>query len=176
MKKGWQRQMTDKSFSSQLCLLVFLSFMIISTWHVRGLGSAVKRRIVKSLVYSHKLDFLFIQESKLKVFDSRLISSIGGKWLSRGVGVDAVGASGGLIILWNEEAFVVEDCITNRNCLIISGILQRSQKRLVLCNVYAASVEHERREVWDFILGAMRTLTAPWCVGGDFNSVLDPSE
>ncbi|KAK3206923.1 hypothetical protein Dsin_020969 [Dipteronia sinensis] len=39
-----------------------------------------------------------------------------------------------------------------------------------------ASVESERNELWEFLLIAQQTFTAPWCVGGDFNTVLEPSE
>ena len=73
--------------------------MLILSWNVRGLGSGVKRRMVKGVVLRLKPEVLFIQESKLKVFDSRVIQVVGGQWLSRGVGVEAVGASGGLLVL-----------------------------------------------------------------------------
>ncbi|KAK2648320.1 hypothetical protein Ddye_015809 [Dipteronia dyeriana] len=112
---------------------VFFVCMLIISWNVRGLGKAKKRRMVRGLVSSQNPDFVFLQESKLKVFDQRVIRSLGGTRLSRGIGVQAEGASEG-------------------------------------------SLETKRRELWDFILGSMQTLMAPWLVGGDFNTVLDPAE
>jgi hypothetical protein len=70
----------------------------------------------------------------------------------------------------------MEDCITNNRCIIILVMLRKSKKHMVFCNVYAASVETERRQLWDFILSSMQSLTAPWCVRGDFNLVLGPSK
>ncbi|KAK3227162.1 hypothetical protein Dsin_007024 [Dipteronia sinensis] len=37
-------------------------------------------------------------------------------------------------------------------------------------------VESERKELWDFIVNITRSFSMPWCLGGDFNTVLDPSE
>ena len=87
--RGWQNQMSDKS------LFLFLSFgfpfffMLVISWNVRGLGFGVKRRMVKDLVCSYKPEILFLQETKLKNFDYRVVNSIGGSWLSKGIGVDA---------------------------------------------------------------------------------------
>ena len=60
------------------------------------------RRIVKNLVLKHKPMMLFLQETKLGAFDSSVIKSLGGGRLRRGeerrgVGVEAMGVSGGLI-------------------------------------------------------------------------------
>ncbi|KAI9157697.1 hypothetical protein LWI28_026469 [Acer negundo] len=83
----------------------------------RGLGKRKKMRIV----FRTKPNFLFIQESKLKVFDSSVIRSLSGSWLTRGVGVDAIGASGGIISLWNDDAFKVDACVFNK---IVSFLLE----------------------------------------------------
>ncbi|KAK2658233.1 hypothetical protein Ddye_004766 [Dipteronia dyeriana] len=61
------------------------------SWNVRGLGSVEKRRVVRNLVRKHKPMMLFIQESKLKSFDYRVITTVGGSVLSRGIGVYAKG-------------------------------------------------------------------------------------
>ena len=64
--------------------------MLAIFWNVRGLGKLEKRRMVSSLVRSHRPISLFIQESKLEAFDNQLISNLGGSVLSRGVGVPTV--------------------------------------------------------------------------------------
>ncbi|KAK3210476.1 hypothetical protein Dsin_015182 [Dipteronia sinensis] len=149
--------------------------MIVMTWNVRGFGKGEKKVIVNGLVNRHNPEILFIQESKLKVFNNKVIRSLGGSRLTTGVGVEIVGASGGLITLWDENAFKAEDCITNRRCIIVAGVLTKINQHIVFCNVYAASVEAEMREMWGFILSSMQSLSAPWCLGGDFNTILDQS-
>ncbi|KAK3228826.1 hypothetical protein Dsin_000707 [Dipteronia sinensis] len=47
---------------------------------------------------------------------------------------------------------------------------------VVFCNVYAPNMESERKGLWDFIENITHSFSMPWCLGGDFNTVLDPSE
>lgn len=70
----------------------FVLFMIVMSWNVRGLGKEEKMRNVRSSVLAQKPVVLFIRESKLCVFDNRIIRSIGGDLLTRGVGVEATGS------------------------------------------------------------------------------------
>ncbi|KAK3183049.1 hypothetical protein Dsin_030335 [Dipteronia sinensis] len=58
--------------------------MLALTWNVRGLGKAEKRRKVRNVVISLKPTVFFRQESKLGVFESRTIRSLGGILLTRG--------------------------------------------------------------------------------------------
>ncbi|KAK2637464.1 hypothetical protein Ddye_032256 [Dipteronia dyeriana] len=50
--------------------------------------------MMKKTVTCHKPMILFLQESKLSTFDSRIISSLGGRLMSKGIGVDSIGATG----------------------------------------------------------------------------------
>lgn len=83
--------------------------------------------------------------------------------LTRGVEVEVEGSAGGLISLWNKDRFEAKACITSKRCI-------------VFCNVYALNLENERRELWDFLLRAQGSLSLPWCIGGDFNTMLDALE
>ncbi|KAK2635501.1 hypothetical protein Ddye_030293 [Dipteronia dyeriana] len=56
------------------------------------------------------------------------------------------------------------------------GMLSKSKKYVVFCNVYAANVENDRIELWKFILNAQVSLPGSWMIRGDFNIVLFPSE
>ena len=90
--------------------------------------------------------------------------------------MEAVGTAGGLLTLWNENHFSVKASINNQRCIIIAGEHLQLNKFMVFCNVYAANTEKKRKELWDFILQAQSLLPFPWCIGGDFNTVLNPSE
>ncbi|KAK3199203.1 hypothetical protein Dsin_022618 [Dipteronia sinensis] len=72
-----------------------------------GLERLEKRRVVRDLVKRTRPCFLLIQESKLNYFDSRIIKTLGGSILAKGVGVEARGSAGGIITLWNEESFKI---------------------------------------------------------------------
>lgn len=110
------------------------------------------------------------------MFDNSVVRSLGGSFLSKGLGVDAEESAGGLISLWNDDFFKVHSCISCQRCTILAGYLVSMKKDMVFCNVYAPNVESERKILWDFIVDAQGSLPMSWCSGGDFNTVLDPSE
>ncbi|KAK3221844.1 hypothetical protein Dsin_008869 [Dipteronia sinensis] len=86
----------------------------------------------------------FIQETKLDTFDFRTFRSLGGSALPGGVGIEAVGAVGGLFSLWNDDEFQAHFCISNNRCVIIVGTLSKIGKVILLCNAYAPNQERER--------------------------------
>ncbi|KAK2654131.1 hypothetical protein Ddye_013987 [Dipteronia dyeriana] len=56
------------------------------------------------------------------------------------------------------------------------GELVTIKKEIGFCNVYAASVESERKMLWNDITKTVNSFQVPWVVGGDFNVVLEASE
>ncbi|KAK3219401.1 hypothetical protein Dsin_013371 [Dipteronia sinensis] len=103
--------------------------MLAISWNVRGLGKCEKRKVVCRMVAKYKLVVVFLQETKLSVFDSSVIRSQRGAVLTRGVWVDAEGASGGLITLWNEDRFMVHSCISSNRYIILEGELTGIKKK-----------------------------------------------
>ncbi|KAK2634859.1 hypothetical protein Ddye_029651 [Dipteronia dyeriana] len=67
-------------------------------------------------------------------------------------------------------------CIHNQRCITLTGELLKIKKDIVFCNVCAANVENDRKELWEFIAASRNSFPMPWCIGGDFNTVLEPSE
>ncbi|KAK2639456.1 hypothetical protein Ddye_027251 [Dipteronia dyeriana] len=146
------------------------------TWNIRGLGKVDKRKFVWRVINKHRPAICFLQESKLNVFDSKVFKSLGGQWLNRVIGKDSIGSVGGLIMLWNDDLLEVKACIKNNSCIILAGVLLKQGKDIVFYNVYAPNVEREREELYDFILGAQTYFLMPWCIRGDFNTVLRAEE
>ncbi|KAK3218713.1 hypothetical protein Dsin_012683 [Dipteronia sinensis] len=150
--------------------------MNVISWNVKGLGRLEKRRMVRCLVRKINPMILFIQESKLNKFDCKVMKPIGGSFLTKGVGVEATGSAGGLITLWNEGSFAIKDCIFNDCCIIVAGELLCLKEEVVFCNVYPPNQEKDMKALWDFILQAQVSLKGHWFLGGDFNTILVPSE
>ncbi|KAK3212020.1 hypothetical protein Dsin_016726 [Dipteronia sinensis] len=91
--------------------------------------------MIRRLVNENKPGILFLQETKLSSFDDRLVKALGGSVLNRGLAMEAEGASGGLISLWNDHVFEVKACISNKYCIILAGTLVDLKKDVVMCNV-----------------------------------------
>ncbi|KAK3212215.1 hypothetical protein Dsin_016921 [Dipteronia sinensis] len=178
--KGKEGQGSIYRYVIKVCSLCLVwvpeSFMDCISWNVRGLGRTEKRRAVCKLVKKLKPSFLLLQELKVSSVDYRLIMLLGGGILTKGMKIDGVRSSGGLISMWNEEAFSIKACVNTDICSILLGELANVKKEVVICNVYASNVDVERVELWDFIVANTRRFLVPWIVGGDFNVVLEASE
>ncbi|KAK3231506.1 hypothetical protein Dsin_003387 [Dipteronia sinensis] len=74
------------------------------------------------------------------------------------------------------EALARRETEDEENFKVLNGELVGLKKKVVFCNIYEANVETERREQWAYICSVQFLFPLPWCLGGDFNTVLDPSE
>ncbi|KAK2648769.1 hypothetical protein Ddye_016258 [Dipteronia dyeriana] len=132
--------------------------------------------MVRSLVEKHKHVFLFFQESELTSFDNRPVRSLKGSLLNRSMSVNTDGKARGLISLWNEDLFTCKVCITGKRYIILAGELVILKKEAAFYNIYASNEERERKQLWDFLYTTQTTFSMPWCLSGDFNAILNPSE
>ncbi|KAK3193893.1 hypothetical protein Dsin_025203 [Dipteronia sinensis] len=82
----------------------------------------------------------------------------------------------GLITLWNENMFDYKACTTGRRYIIIVGELRALKQEAVFCNIYASNDENERKTLWDFLIDIQATFPILWCLGGNFNTILNPTE
>ncbi|KAK3199602.1 hypothetical protein Dsin_023017, partial [Dipteronia sinensis] len=117
----------------------------------RRLGREEKMRVIRSLVKLHKPTVLLIQETKLKVFNRSVVRKLGGSWLTRGVGMDAEGAAGGLITLWKEESFVAKACIMAKSCIILAGQLVNLNREVMDLPLHGLNFtwsNNREREAW----------------------------
>ena len=78
--------------------------MKVLSWNVCGLGGASRRLAVKEMVRSQKAQIAMLQGSKLKGVSKRFVKEIWGRRNIKWVAVDAVGAAGRLLMLWNTRS------------------------------------------------------------------------
>lgn len=78
----------------------------IISWNVRGLGSAEKKKALKSLIISEAVDLVLIQESKLKNESVKELVERRFKGFNFH-SVEAEGSSGGLVVMWKTTLFSV---------------------------------------------------------------------
>jgi len=83
--------------------------MKIISWNVRGLGGFEKRREVCQLITKKKPFIVYIQETKLSVFDEVLCKSLWGDLNVSFSFEPSIGAAGGLSTLW--DCTEVEVCV-----------------------------------------------------------------
>jgi len=146
--------------------------MKIISWNVRGLGGFEKRREVSQVVREYNPFILCIQESKLSVVNDVVCKTI---WNDDYVDfsyLPSVGASGGLVTLWNCKEVEVWSSFKLEHVLGIQGKFVKSGSKFTLLNVYAPCDYHRQHILWRNISVKMETLLdVNVCVCGDFNVV-----
>lgn len=141
--------------------------MIIMSWNIRGLGGPEKRRRIKDWVRDKRVDILLVQETKRSSLDERMVRSIWPWDLMEFMLVDAEGSAGGLLSVWNPEAFSLEDCCCTKNLILLSGT-SKCFFNCVIINIHAPNDVINRRKVWETTIRLKSSFSNPWCMGGDF--------
>ena len=77
------------------------------SWNVRGANDSSKRKVIKAMIRSQRVDLFCIQETKIQAMTEGLVRSLGsGRFLNWGT-LDAHGFAGGLLICWDKRTLEV---------------------------------------------------------------------
>lgn len=146
--------------------------MKIFIWNCQGAASKKFLRAALMFINQHKPNIFCLLEPKVFGIgaDEIYMKLKYNNWIR----VEAVGFSGGIWIFWNDEIHVrvecthpqailieVEDC---RNCI------------WHFAAVYASPTPLLRQKLWRMLKADMHSISNPWLVAGDFNSVTNMSE
>ena len=77
-------------------------------WNARGLGLSNKRRALKELLNTHKIDIVAIQETKKENFPIRQLNTFSNNinfWIYK----SSIGSSGGILVGVNDSKFSIID-------------------------------------------------------------------
>ena len=81
----------------------------ILSWNVRGANDRDKRKIIKSVIKSQRVDVVCLQETKIKEMTTGLVRSLGvGRHLDWRV-VNSKGATGGIVVFWDNRLVELVD-------------------------------------------------------------------
>ena len=91
----------------------------ILSWNVRGANDSDKRRVIKSVIKSKKVDVVCLQETKIKEMRMRLVRSLGvGRHLDWRA-INSREVVGGILVFWVNrlvELVEVEDGMFSISC------------------------------------------------------------
>ena len=77
------------------------------SWNVRGANDSSKRKVIKIVIRSQRVDLFRLQETKIQAMSEGLVRSLGtGRFLDWGA-LDAYGPAGGLLICWDKRILEV---------------------------------------------------------------------
>ena len=146
------------------------------SWNVRGANDRSKRRVIKAVIRSQRVDLFCLQETKIQTLSEGLVRSLGsGRW-SNWVALDALGSIGGMLVCWDKRSLEVME--TEVGNFSISCRIRNVEDGLtwILTGVKRPFSKKDRDCLWEE-LGAIRGLWEdPGCLGGDFNVILSQRE
>ena len=146
--------------------------MKILSWNVRGLGGFVKRPEVRTLINEKNPSIVCIQETKLSVVDDVLCAALWGIRTPSYSYRSAVGASGGLLIMWDSSIVEVWSTFSMEHALSIHGRCTDTDDEFHLFNIYAPCDNGTKQLVWDSLSERLQLLVGNnFCLCGDFNAV-----
>ena len=90
----------------------------ILNWNIRGINSELKWIALAAKIEECGCDIICLQETKRDNFDTEYIKKVCPKKFNRFEFLPSVGASGGIIIIWN-GAFLVENWLSKMNFLYL---------------------------------------------------------
>lgn len=123
----------------------------IITWNCQGAASKAFLRAAKWLISSEKPS----------IFDH---------WAR----VEALGFSGGIWVMWNNN--VTMDIIASNPQFILANVEDDMENKWSIAFVYASPTPHLRRKIWSTLKPERFGGRKPWIAVGDFNSVSSAEE
>ena len=134
----------------------------ILSWNVRGVNDSSKRKVIKSVVRKQKVDLFCIQETKMQVMTEGVVRSLGpGRFLDWRV-LNAMGSAGGVLICWDKRSLEILDWEEGQFSISCKFRNVGDGGIWVFMGVYGPFSREERESLWE----------EPWCLGGDFNTIL----
>jgi exonuclease III len=123
--------------------------MKIISWNIRGLGGVVKRKEVHKLIRETSPNIVCLQETKLSLCDDFLCTSLWGNAPHAFFFRPSVGASGGLLTIWDSTEVEVWSSVSREHVLWCHGRFLSSGEEFLVANVYAPCDDGAKQELWD---------------------------
>ena len=143
--------------------------MKIITYNIRGLGRGLKWALIRKLVKKERADMLCLQETKREMIDKKVCQALWGDSDASWELQPACNSAGGLLCIWNEETFKLENKLIGNGSIYLEGIWLTDGGKVMIVNIYLSCDAVFKRNLWEQIRHA--NMGGLWCIIGDFNCI-----
>lgn len=116
----------------------------VLNWNVRGINDKDKWLALSNKIEESRCDQLFLQETKREHFDHQYVKSFCPERLNKFDYQPSVGASGGLLVVWNDSTFFGETLFQNKFSISIRFTYRKSSISWILTNIYGPCQADDR--------------------------------
>ena len=140
-------------------------------WNVRGLNSETRQNEVRAKIDESECAIICLQETKCESFDWKLIRKFCPKRFDCFAISPSVGASGGILVLWNSSVFYGQLVETNRFSVSVNFTSVHNNESWTMVSVYGPCAGEERDRFVDWLYNLHIPTMANWLIIGDFNFI-----
>jgi exonuclease III len=148
----------------------------ILNWKIRGINSEKKWLAIANKIDECGCDIVCIQETKREDFDIQFIRKFAPKKFNKFEFLPFIGASGGMIILWNGSLFNGTIKFQNEFSLSVRFTSNLSLDSWILTNIYGPCHAERKAIFLDWFSNISMADDIDWIVMGDFNFIRSPND
>uniref|UniRef100_A0A0A9DE02 Endonuclease/exonuclease/phosphatase domain-containing protein n=1 Tax=Arundo donax TaxID=35708 RepID=A0A0A9DE02_ARUDO len=148
----------------------------ILNWNVRGLNSDHKWGRIYDKIEESNCAVICFQETKRELIDSKFMKNFCPKRFNKFEYLPSQGASGGLLVAWNDSVFVGELICQNNFDISVEFTSTCSGQTWILTNVYGPCQTEERGNFIKWFRDIQVPDSVDWLVLGDFNFMRSPED
>ncbi|XP_071703927.1 uncharacterized protein [Rutidosis leptorrhynchoides] len=146
------------------------------SFNIRGLGQTDKINWLKQICQKENPVILGLQETKCGQSDDSLIESFWYNTNFKFIQKDSLGASGGLLLIWDSSSFIFDSAIEGEFFIAIKGKWAGSDTDMIMINVYGPHPHVKKLRFWSELSKLIDSIDIPHIIFGDFNEVRSNSE
>nr|GEY70475.1 RNA-directed DNA polymerase, eukaryota [Tanacetum cinerariifolium] len=144
---------------------------VVKVEQVMGYKREAKKDWVKELCNRNKVNFLALQETKMEVMDIFCVRACWGNLVFDYVHSAAVGNSGGILYVWDSNAFCKDSVTISDSFIIVRGKWRLTGQNCMLIAVYAPHDTRDKHLLWDNLQREIGRWKGEVVIMGDFNEV-----
>nr|GEY75586.1 protein ALP1-like isoform X1 [Tanacetum cinerariifolium] len=137
--------------------------------NIQGLAQKAKKDWVKELCVKNKVNFLALQETKMENMELFCVKTCWGNMAFDYVHSDYVGNSGGILCVWDPNAFCKSSVTMLDYFIMVRGVWRQNCKDFLIIVVYAPHDIKEKMMLWDYLTREIGRWKREVVVMGDFN-------
>lgn len=141
----------------------------ILVWNIRRLNSQEKWDAIRKKISESACQILCLQETKRETFDSFYLKFFFPRHLDKFFFSPSVGASGGLITIWNSSFLSASLLQANSYAVTVKFDSHLYNNSFHLTNVYGPSASAEKFGFVTWLLNLNSSDFNNWILAGDFN-------
>ncbi|GJU76274.1 RNA-directed DNA polymerase, eukaryota [Tanacetum coccineum] len=119
--------------------------------NIIGLGHKTKKEWVKELAFKYKLNFLAIQETKMSSVSLMDVKFMWGNSNFDYVCSGSLGASGGILCMWEASMFKKDNATISDNFVALYGTWLPTNSKIMFVVVYAPQQAACKMVLWDYL-------------------------